>query len=104
MRPGQTCGRVWETARDTLEAGGFGHLLADTSVGHGVGLEMHEWPILSRGSERRMEENMVFCVEPWTLDYSDWSKGRNLEDMVRVTSNGTELLSPGLAELAILPE
>ena len=103
MRPGQTCGRVWEVGAETLQARGFGHLLGDTSLGHGIGLEMHEWLTLSRGSERPLEENMVFCVEPWTMDYTDWSKGRNVEDMVRVTGDGTELLSPGLNELVVLP-
>jgi len=44
----------------------------------------------------------VFCVEPWTLDYADWSMGRNHEDMVRVTAEGTELLSLGFEELVIL--
>ena len=103
MKPGQELGRVWEVAAETMHARGFGHLLADTSLGHSIGLEMHERLTLSRGSKRTLEENMVFCVEPWTIDYADWSKGRNFEDMVRVTSDGTELLSRGLSELVILP-
>ena len=103
MKPGVTCGEVWAVAARVLEAGGFGHLLADTSVGHSIGLEAHELPRLSRGSPQVIEENMVLCVEPWTLDYSDWSMGRNHEDMVRVTAAGTELLSPGFDDLVILP-
>ena len=46
---------------------------------------------------------MVFCVAPWIMDYTDWSKGRIFEDMVRVTYDGIELLSVGLSELVILP-
>ena len=42
MRPGQLFGQVWEVGSETLEAKGFGHLLGDTSLGHGVGLELHE--------------------------------------------------------------
>ena len=103
MKPGVTCGKIWTIATRTLDKGGFGHLVADTSMGHGVGLEIHEWPTLSRDSQVLIEENMVFCVEPWTLDYSDWSMGRNHEDMVRVTADGTELLSEGFQELVILP-
>lgn len=103
MKPGVTCGKIWTIATQTLEKGGFGHLMADTSVGHGVGLEIHEWPTLSRESPVVVEENMVFCVEPWTLDYSDWSMGRNHEDMVRITADGTELLSRGFEDLVVLP-
>ena len=103
MKPGVTCGEIWTIATQTLERGGFGHLVADTSVGHGVGLEMHEWPTLSRGSQHVIKENMVFCVEPWTMDYSDWSMGRNHEDMVRITAEGTDLLSPGFEDLVVLP-
>ena len=103
MKPGISCGEIWTIATQKLDEDGFGHLVADTSVGHGIGLEIVEWPTLSRGSNLLIEENMVFCVEPWTLDYSDWSMGRNHEDMVRITEDGTELLSPGFAELVILP-
>jgi Xaa-Pro aminopeptidase len=102
MRAGQVCGRIWTVAAETLDSKGFGALLADTSLGHSIGLELHELPTLSRGSARVLEENMVFCGEPWTIDYTDWSKGRNFEDMVRVTSDGTELLSDGLNELMIV--
>ena len=88
--------RVRIDVKAALHAGGYGHLLADTSVGHGLGLDVHELPTLSQGSEVEIQENMVFCVEPWTLDYSDWSMGRNVEDTVRVTQDGTELLTAAL--------
>ena len=64
---------------------------------------MYELPHLARDSDEVIEENMVLCVEPWVLDYSDWSLGRNFEDMVLVTADGTELLSPGFEDLVILP-
>jgi Xaa-Pro aminopeptidase len=102
IKPGVTCGEVWAKAAEVLDEGGFGHLLADTSIGHSIGLEMHELPHLARDSSQVIEENMVLCVEPWLLDYSDWSLGRNYEDMVRVTADGTELLSPGFDELIIV--
>ncbi len=78
-------------------------MLGDTSIGHSIGLEMHEIPHLAWGSDEVIEENMVLCVEPWMLDYSDWSLGRNFEDMVLVTADGMELLSPGFEDLVILP-
>lgn len=102
IKPGVKCGDVFEVAATTLQEGDYGHVLGDTSIGHGLGLDMHELPTLSQGSEIEIQKNMVFCVEPWTLDYSDWSKGRNFEDMVRVTTDGTELLSPELDDLVIV--
>ena len=102
IKPGVTCGEVRAGAAQVLDEAGFGHLLTN-SIGHSIGLEMHEVPHLSRGSAEVIEENMVLCVEPCLLDYSDWSIGRNYEDMVRVTADGTELLSPGFDDLVILP-
>ena len=99
IRPGVKCKEVFQVAAATLQGGGYGRLLADTSVGHGLGLDLHELPTLSKDSKVGIEENMVFCVEPWTLDYSDWSMGRNFEDTVRVTQDGTELLTPALDDL-----
>ena len=102
IRPGVQCGRVFGAAAETLHEYGFGHLLGDTSVGHGIGLDMHELPTLSKDSQVEIEENMVFCVEPWTVDYRDWSMGRNFEDMVRVTKRGAELLTLGLDNLVVV--
>ena len=102
-KSGAQCGDMWAIAADSLEKREFGHLLADTSVGHGIGLEICELPTLSKDSKVIIEENMVFCVEPWTLDYTDWTMGRNHEDMVRITKDGTELLSEGFDELVVLP-
>lgn len=82
MKPGVRCGQVFNTAEKILKEAGYGHLLADTTIGHGIGLDIHELPTLSKDSKVEIQENMVFCVEPWTLDYSDWSMGRNFEDMV----------------------
>ena len=101
-RPGVPCGDVYDAAARVFRHAGYGYLLGDTSIGHGLGLDMHELPTLSQGSDVKLEQNMVLCVEPWTLDYCDWSMGRNFEDTVRVTGSGTELLTPGLDNLVIV--
>lgn len=68
-RPGATCGDVWETARAAaaragLEDGFMGRGPGRARfVGHGVGLELDELPVLAAG-EDRLVEGMVFALEP----------------------------------------
>jgi len=64
----------------------FGH-----SLGHGVGLEIHEAPRLSETSKAILRENMVVTVEPAV--YIPHKFGIRIEDMVLVTRNGCEVLS-----------
>ncbi|MFH0754920.1 MAG: Xaa-Pro peptidase family protein [Candidatus Omnitrophota bacterium] len=61
------------------------------SLGHGVGLDIHEEPKLSRASEVVLQENMVFTVEPGV--YFPGKYGMRLEEMVLVTKKGCEVLS-----------
>ncbi len=103
IRPGAPCGHVYEAGERVMRSAGYGHLIPDITWGHSVGLDVHELPTITKGSEELIKKNMVFCVEPWTLDYSDWSQLRNFEDMIRVTADGTELLSPGLDDLYVCP-
>ncbi len=64
----------------------FGH-----SLGHGVGLEIHEAPSISTRSPSILKENMVFTVEPAV--YIPGKFGIRIEDMVLVTKNGCEVLT-----------
>ena len=64
----------------------FGH-----SLGHGVGLEIHEAPSLSQKSPAVLKENMVVTVEPAV--YLPDKFGIRIEDMVLVTQQGCEVLS-----------
>ncbi len=92
VRPGAYTNDIDAIARNVLKAKGldayFGH-----GLGHGVGLAIHEQPSLSPVIEKntRLEENMVFTVEPGVY-IPDWG-GVRLENMVVVRHDGPEVLN-----------
>jgi Xaa-Pro aminopeptidase len=70
-------------------------------VGHGIGLEIDELPLLGMGVNTRLEEGMVYAFEP-KLVFPD--KGvMGVEDLYLVRSNGVERLTLSGDELIILP-
>lgn len=76
-------------ARDYIECQGFGQYFRH-SLGHGVGLLVHELPNLSPKSETVLLENMVISCEPGI--YIPKFGGVRIEDLVRVTKDGCENL------------
>lgn len=68
-------------------------------LGHGVGLEIHEFPHLSR-EEAVAEVGQVFTIEPG-IYIPDWG-GMRIEDVVRVTERGCEVLTGFSKNLLIL--
>lgn len=92
IRPGVHSKSIDDIARNHIAEKGyrdfFGH-----GLGHGVGIDVHELPALSPVEERDtvLEKNMVFTVEPG-IYLPGWG-GIRLENMVRVTSDGVEILN-----------
>ncbi len=90
IKPGVSCAEVDAHARKVLRKFGvakyFGH-----SLGHGVGLDIHEGPRLSCQSKSILEAGMIVTVEPGV--YIPGQFGIRVEDMVLVTKEGCEVLS-----------
>lgn len=90
IKPGRKAREVDGAARRYIEKKGFAKCFGH-GLGHGIGLEVHEGPIINSRSKEILEENMVFTVEPG-IYIPGWG-GVRIEDMVLVTPSGCEVLS-----------
>lgn len=87
---GKNAGDVDAVARSVIGQAGYGDYFGH-GLGHGVGLAVHEAPRLKKGDGTILEENMVITVEPGI--YLPGYGGVRLENMVRVTNTGCEVLN-----------
>ena len=105
IKPGVTGKSVDDVACDLFEKHGFGTPRTKSktgyihSLGHGVGLEVHEQPRLSQTGTRRLEPGMVVTVEPGLYDPA--VGGVRIEDLVVVTKKGCENLTNFPKELIV---
>lgn len=93
-RPGVPCEDVDAAARAVVEAAGFTPSLKYFThrVGHGMGMDGHEWPYLTRGNTLPLAPGMTFSDEPGI--YIPGEFGVRLEDDMVITETGAELFTP----------
>ena len=93
IRPHERAREIDAEARNYLEEKRLGKYFGH-SLGHGVGLEIHEDPKISQTSTAVIQEGMIFTVEPAVYIPSQF--GIRIEDMVLVTQQGCEVLSDNI--------
>lgn len=86
---GMRASEIDKLARDVIDRAGFGKYFTH-STGHGVGLDIHEYPYISAKSDTQICENMVFTIEPGIYIPDEF--GIRFENMVVMKSQKVEIL------------
>ncbi|MBI2683767.1 MAG: aminopeptidase P family protein [Acidobacteriales bacterium] len=93
-KPGVPCESVDAAARKVIADAGYGpdYKYFTHRVGHGMGLDVHEWPYLVRGNRLPLRPGMTFSDEPGIYIRGEF--GVRLEDDMVITETGAELMTP----------
>lgn len=98
-RPGQRIGDLDSTARNIITEAGYGDLFPHR-IGHGLGINVHEFPSMSHLNDGVLKEGMTYTVEPGIYDPE--IGGVRIEDDVLVTKDGYETLTKFPKELQVI--
>jgi Xaa-Pro dipeptidase len=93
-KPGVPAEAIDAAAREVVAKGGYGpdYKYFTHRVGHGIGMDGHEWYYLVRGNTRPVQANNTFSDEPGI--YIPGEFGIRLEDELLITENGARLMLP----------
>jgi Xaa-Pro aminopeptidase len=104
-KPGMTTGELFEHAEFLAKHLGYGDYFLGPAghkvsfIGHGIGLELIEQPVIARGREEILRPGMVFALEPKMVFQNEFSAG--IESVFVVTEKGSRLISRVPAEIFI---
>lgn len=90
VRPGIKASEIDNICRTYIASKGYSNFFVH-STGHGIGIDVHEYPFVSSSSDIILEEGMVITIEPGI--YIEGICGARIEDDVLVTSDGAKVLS-----------
>ncbi len=105
-RPGRPVGELYQTVCKWAEEDGWGdwfmgHAFPKISfVGHGIGIEVDEFPFIADGQKLPLQEGMIFAFEPKVIIPNEGIAG--LENSYLVTKEGIESLNTATEELVII--
>ena len=106
MLPGVPTGDVYDMAMAFVDKSGYGDFFMGAEkqrirfIGHGVGLELDEYPFLAKGQQIRLRENMVIALEPKLVFPGKGVVG--VENIHVVTPDGLQQLTTYPEEVEIL--
>ncbi len=89
IRPGLRVGDLYSICQAAYQKVGLPFQMAH--IGHGLGLGLHEYPMLKPTTDELLQPGMVLCIEPAYLDPG--VAGYHIEDLVLVTDDGREVLT-----------
>ncbi|MGD0215800.1 MAG: Xaa-Pro peptidase family protein [Terriglobales bacterium] len=93
-KPGVEAGSVDAAARQVITDAGYGpdYKYFTHRLGHGMGMDGHEWPYLVRGNPTKLQPEMTFSDEPGIYIHGEF--GIRLEDDMHIMESGAELFTP----------
>jgi len=107
LKPGEIPSKIYESVMASIPADDSEHFMGVSPgnrvkfLGHGVGLNIDDFPVIAKGFDEPLEENMVIALEP---KYALWGLGMaGVEDTYRVTPHGGECLTGGGREIILVP-
>ena len=87
---GMTGSEAHSLARNVINTASYGDYFGH-SLGHGIGILVHEYPTLSPNSDNILEDNMIFTIEPG-IYIKDWG-GVRIEDMILLDQGTVKILT-----------
>ena len=96
IEPGRPAKDVFNAVKDEFKRQGLPFSMPH--IGHGMGIGLHEFPMLEPGNDIKLEQGMVLNIEPMVV-LEARQEAYHTEDLAEVTPNGARLLTPPQKEL-----